>query len=150
MTTGQNGGWARKAPQQEYLDGIWVGYRGFDHFKTEVRYPFGHGLSYTSYETSVRNVSPATSDGSRKVVVSVRNTGSRAGRRAVLLWASKPAQDDAREMPEKELVDFASVNLEPGEEKMIDFNVGFEQVKYWSETARAWKMPSGTVTYRAD
>ena len=149
VTTGQNGGWDRKAPQQEYLDGIWVGYRGFDRFRTGVRYPFGHGLSYTTFETSVREVSDADADGTRTVRVAVRNTGARAGRKAVLLWASKPAQPDA-EMPERELVDFASVELKPGEERTVGFSVGFERIKYWSERAKRWKMPSGTVTYRAD
>jgi len=150
VATGQNGGWDRKEPQQVYLDGIWVGYRGFDRFKTNVRYPFGHGLSYTTFETTVREVSDADAKGVRRVRVSVRNAGSRAGRHAVLLWASKPAQADEPEMPAKELVDFASVELGSGEEKTVEFAVGFEQVKYWSEKANAWKMPVGTVAFRAE
>jgi len=142
VTTGQNGGWDRKPPQQVYLDSIWVGYRGFDRFGFEPRYPFGHGLSYTTFKVEQES-------SGESLRYKVTNTGSRAGRKAVLLWASKPAQADA-EMPAKELVDFASVELKPGESKTVEFKVGFEELKYWSVAANAWKMPSGTVTFRAD
>ena len=135
-------GWARENPRQFYHDGIWVGYRGFDKFGTGVRYPFGHGLSYTDF--SLR----AEQDGDR-LAVEVTNTGARAGRRVVKCWARKPGQPDA-EMPARELVDFASVYLRPGETRTVVFRPGYEELKYWSEKAKGWRMPVGHVILTAD
>ena len=135
-------GWAREDPKQKYLDGVWVGYRGFDRFKTGVRYPFGHGLSYTTFALE------ATA-GTGTLSVKVTNTGRRAGRRVVKCWASKPDQPDA-EMPARELVDFASVFLRPGESKTVLFTPGYEELKYWSVKANAWRMPQGEVRLSAD
>ena len=135
-------GWKRETPKEYYHDGIWVGYRGFDRFGTGVRYPFGHGLSYTTFELTARQ------EGNR-LTVDVANAGPRAGRRVVLCWASKPAQADA-EMPARELVDFADVTLAPGERKTVVFEPGFDELKYWSETAKTWKTPVGEVRLAAD
>lgn len=135
-------GWDREDPKQVYLDGIWVGYRGFEKFGTGVRYPFGFGLSYTTFSLSAEE-----KDG--KLEVTVRNVGKRAGRRVVRCWASKPAQPDA-EMPQRELVDFASVTLKPGESSRVVFAPGFEELKYWSESANAWKLPAGKIVLSAD
>ena len=72
-----------------------------------------------------------------------------AGRRAVLLFASKPQQQDA-EMPKRELVAFDSVNLGPGESTTVEFKLGFEELKYWSEAKNSWQMPKGNVTFQAE
>jgi len=143
-------GWVRETPKQYYYDGIWVGYRGFEHFGIAPRYPFGHGLSFTTFDVSAPAVSEADDGGARKVRVTVRNTGGRAGRHAVLLWATKPTQADASEMPLRELVAFGSVELPAGEAKTISFDIGFEELKYWSEVANAWRMPKGDISFCAD
>ncbi len=135
-------------PWQEYLDGIWVGYRAFDKFGIEPRYPFSHGLSYTKWVTSLVDCNRLQSD-AFDCKVRVANTGTMAGRRAVLLFASKPPQDDV-EMPEKELVAFESVWLAPGESAEIGFNVGFEELKYWSEKENRWLMPKGRIKFMAE
>ena len=83
------------------------------------------------------------------VKVRVTNTGKMAGRRAVLLFASKPQQEDA-EMPKRELVAFDSVNLGPGESTTVEFKLGFEELKYWSEAKNSWQMPKGNVTFQAE
>lgn len=154
-------------PRQEYLDGIWVGYRGFDKYGIEPRYPFGFGLSYTTWEVkccqceNVTNTNVAndqleldigtgnTSTLATLITVRVTNTGKMAGRRAVLLFASKPQQQDA-EMPKRELVAFDSVNLGPGESTTVEFKLGFEELKYWSEAKNSWQMPKGNVTFQAE
>jgi len=141
-------------PRQEYLDGIWVGYRGFDKYGIAPRYPFGHGLSYTTWKygnvTVVEVAGNSRSCGPRwKVSVKVTNTGKLAGRRAVLLFASKPNQPDA-EMPPKELVAFDSVTLGPGQSAVVEFKVGFEKLKYWSEAKHAWQMPKGKISFAAE
>ncbi|MBP5791187.1 MAG: fibronectin type III-like domain-contianing protein [Kiritimatiellae bacterium] len=154
-------------PRQEYLDGIWVGYRGFDKYGIEPRYPFGHGLSYTTWKVkccqceNVANTNVANdqleldigngnnSTMATLVKVSVSNTGKMAGRRAVLLFASKPPQDGV-EMPKKELVAFESVCLKPGESTTVEFKVGFEELKYWSDKENRWLMPNGNIKFTAE
>ena len=143
-------GWTRETPKQYYYDGIWVGYRGFEHFGIAPRYQFGHGLSYTTFEVSAPTVSKADDKGCRTVSVTVRNTGGCEGRHAVLLWASKPPQIDAPEMPLRELVAFESVALAVGEAKTVSFVVGFEELKYWSEASKAWRMPKDGISFRAE
>ena len=134
-------------PKQEYLDGIWVGYRGFDRNGVEPRYPFGHGLSYTTWMTSATRAVRNGDD--YAVECTVQNAGPASGRHAVLLWASKPAQPGV-EMPKRELVAFQSVVLKPGESKTLRFKVGFEELKYWDESSNAWAMPRGETRFFAD
>ena len=157
----------RGEPRLFYHDDIWVGYRGFDKFGIEPRYPFGHGLSYTTWKEEIceccqcENIANANvangqleleigngnnSTMATLVTVRVTNVGKMAGRRAVLLWASKPNQPDA-EMPPKELVAFDSVTLAPGESTVVRFRVGFEELKYWSAAAGAWRMPKGNIDF---
>ena len=141
----------RGEPRQFYHDGIWVGYRGFDKFGTGVRYPFGYGFSYTTWECEIVEMCKYENMEIPNfcVRVKVANTGKMAGRHSVLLWASKPDQPDA-EMPPKELVAFDSVTLAPGESTTVRFTVGVEELKYWSEAADAWRMPEGSVVFTVE
>ena len=124
--------------KQEYLDGIWVGYRGFDHFGTKPLYPFGFGLSYTTFRIE---------KGDGPLSVKVTNTGNRRGREIVQAYVSKPAPDGV-EMPVKELVDFASVELDPGETRQVRFKVGDDSLRYWDEGSSSWKIASGRYALR--
>ena len=137
---------SRGEPRQFYHDGIWVGYRGFDRFGTDVRYPFGHGLSYTTWSEEIVAETNDLAADETEIVVRVTNTGARAGRHSVLLWASKPNQPDAK-MPPKELVAFESVRLAPRQSADVRFTVGFEELKYWSEAAGAWRLPQGEIIF---
>ncbi len=139
----------RGDPRQYYHDGIWVGYRGFDRFGTGVRYPFGHGFSYTTWSAEIIAETNDPAENMTEIVVRVTNTGVRDGRHSVLLWASKPDQPDA-EMPPKELVAFDSVTLAPGESTVVRFRVGFEELKYWSVAAGAWRMPKGNIDFAVE
>ena len=130
----------RGDPKQFYHDGIWVGYRGFDKLGIEPRYPFGHGLSYTTWKEEL------ISREETNILIRVTNTGKMAGRRAVLLWVHKPDQPDA-EMPKKELVAFESVELAPHESTELRFKLGFEELKYWSEKEGRWRMPKGDIAF---
>ena len=142
------GTWSRKDhPSLYYHDGIWVGYRGFDRFGTAVRYPFGHGLSYTAWEVGAPVVEKNGSVYS--ISCEVKNAGRIAGRHAVLLWASKPSRPYA-EMPKKELVAFEDATLAPGEVATVKFRIGFEELKYWSEAEGLWRMPEGEVVFAAE
>lgn len=123
--------------EQWYDDGIWVGYRGFEHFGTRPEYPFGFGLSYTTF--AVRDLRMEGDGGASAEVV---NTGSRGGRCVVQCYVSKPAQPGV-EMPAKELADFASVDLGPGESGRVRFAFDDLTFKYWSERDGAWRTASG-------
>ena len=119
--------------KEYYSDGIWVGYRGFEHFGTRPKYPFGFGLSYTTFEIG---------KGERPFSVSVRNAGSRAGRCVVQCYVAKPNQPDA-EMPVKELVDFVSVELKAGETREVTLEPKPQWKRYWSERANGWRLAEG-------
>lgn len=100
----------------EYREGIYVGYRYYEKNDTKVQFPFGFGLSYTTFAYSDLMISD------KGVSCQVKNTGSRAGSEIVQLYIGKPQSAYFR--PVKELKGFAKVNLEPGEQKkvQIDFD----------------------------
>jgi len=117
----------------EYREGVYVGYRYYDKAGKKVRYPFGHGLSYTQFVYSNLNVS------NRTVTVEVTNNGSVFGCEVVQLYISSPAGALAR--PEKELKGFARVELQPGENKTVQFELDDRSFAVW---AGEWKVPAGT------
>ncbi|MGN0425321.1 MAG: glycoside hydrolase family 3 C-terminal domain-containing protein [Acetatifactor sp.] len=117
----------------EYREGIYVGYRYYDKAGKNVRYPFGHGLSYTSFTYSDIEV-----DG-RRVSVRVANTGERKGAEVVQLYIAPPKGKLFR--PEKELKGFARVELEPGEIQVVTFELNDRSFAVWND---GWKIPGGT------
>lgn len=130
--------------QQEYADHIWVGYRHFDKAKIEPRFPFGHGLSYTSFRLEKAKEETGKEPG---LSVRVTNAGDRAGAEVVQFYLSKP--EDTVEMPEKELVHFEKVFLNPGESKVVSFAPGQEACRFWDESSKAWMVAPGVYTLRA-
>ena len=119
----------------EYREGIYAGYRYYDKAKKAVRYPFGHGLSYTTFTYSDLNV-----DG-RTVRVNITNSGAVKGAEVVQLYIAPPK--DGMFRPEKELKGFARVELEPGESKNIEFTLDDRSFAIWQG---GWKTPGGTYT----
>ena len=117
----------------EYREGIYVGYRYYDKASKAVRYPFGYGLSYTSFEYSDLQVD----DGS--VAVKVTNTGKYAGGEVVQLYIAAPEGGIFR--PAKELKGFERVELEPGESKTVTFILDDRSFAIWAD---GWKIPGGT------
>lgn len=125
-----------------YSDYIWVGYRHFDKAKIEPRYPFGHGLSYTTFSFEKAEAgSPA------EFAVKVTNTGKKEGSEVVQFYITKP--DTRVPMPEKELVHFEKVNLKPGESKVVSYTPDEEAFRYWSEENHKWMIEPGTYLFRA-
>jgi len=138
------------AAVESYDDGIWVGYRGFDKFGVAPKYPFGFGLSYTTFAIANGEVK-VEGEGERWKVfasVQVKNTGKLAGRCVVQCYVTKPGSAKV-EMPEKELADFASVELQPGESREVTFELGFEQLKYFDEAKDAWSLAKGEYVISA-
>ena len=127
-----------------YLDGIWVGYRWFDQAKLEPRYPFGFGLSYTTFELGQPELSAGElhPDGQLTVKVPVKNTGSRAGAEVVQLYVANPGASVPR--PPKELKGFQKVFLQPGESKLATFTIRPRDFSYWDVAGHAWKADAGT------
>lgn len=116
-----------------YLEGVYVGYRYYDKARKAVRWPFGYGLSYTSFAYS------ALKTEGRTVTVTVTNTGSLAGAEVVQLYVCPP--QDGIHRPVRELKGFQKVFLQPGEAKTVTFTLDDRAFSLWQ---KGWKVPAGT------
>ena len=116
----------------EYHEGIYVGYRYYDKAQKSVRYPFGHGLSYTSFEYSGLQIND------KNVSVSIKNTGNVAGSEVVQLYVAPKTQGIFR--PTRELRGFEKIFLLPGESKTVSFALDNRSFSVWSN---GWKIPHG-------
>ena len=127
----------------EYAEGVFVGYRYYDTKQMPVRYPFGHGLSYTSFEYSQPIVSAAAfrEDASITVSVNVKNTGGCFGKEVVQLYIRDKTHAVAR--PDKELKGFRKIALEPGESKQVEFTVDAQSLAYYDVDLRDWYAHTG-------
>jgi beta-glucosidase len=131
--------------QVHYGEGIFVGYRGHDALEQPVSYPFGHGLSYTTFEyrdLSAR-VSGRHDDGDLEISVScvVTNTGSRAGKEVVQLYVRDVEASVAR--PLRELKRFTKVSLAPGEATTVTLRLASRDLSYWSVARHGWVLEAG-------
>ena len=128
----------------EYREGIFVGYRYYDKKKMDVLFPFGFGLSYTTFEYSnlmVDKESMKDTD-TLTVTVDVTNTGSMAGKEVVQLYVADKESTVIR--PVKELRDFAKVELAPGETKTVSFTLDKRAFAYYSVRIHDWHVETGT------
>lgn len=130
----------------EYKEGVFVGYRYYDSKKMEVRYPFGHGLSYTNFEISNLHVDKKQVKGEEAVTVTVEvtNTGDREGKEVVQLYIRDNTKAAIR--PDKELKGFAAVNLLPGEKKTIAFILDKRSFAWYNEAISDWYAQTGDYT----
>ncbi len=128
-----------KAKVIPYTEMIYTGYRWYDTLQIPVAFPFGHGLSYTEFEWS--DMRAQKTDKGIEVSLSIRNTGSRKGRETVQFYVSVPDSRIAR--PAKELKDFASVTLEPGEEKTVSVCIADDRLAYYDVRKNAWMIEAG-------
>src|SRR5271157_1758664 len=127
-----------------YEEGILVGYRWFDARGIEPLFPFGHGLSYTTFAYDNLQATPASvaGDDSVKVTVDVTNTGTRAGAEIVQLYLQDV--DASVERPPKELRGFQKLFLAPGEAQTAAFELSTRDLSFWDEVASGWKAEPGT------
>lgn len=126
-----------------YGEGLFVGYRWYDARDLDVAYPFGHGLSYTTFEYGSPSAT-ILADGDVDVRVAVTNTGSVSGREVVQLYSSLPAAVTQR--PPRELKAFASVALEAGETREVTLRVRRKDLAYWDVRVDSWIVEGGTYT----
>jgi len=129
-----------------YKEGIFVGYRGYEHDHTKPLFPFGYGLSYTTFKFANLAVSPETAGANPQVTVTfdVTNTGSRKGAEVAQVYLSP---DNAKvERPERELKGFERVLLEPGETKHLSVSLDARAFAYWSPEGKEWTIEPGNFT----
>ncbi|MFJ4841290.1 glycoside hydrolase family 3 C-terminal domain-containing protein [Streptomyces sp. NPDC088746] len=123
-----------------YGEGVFVGYRGYDAAAREVAFPFGHGLSYTSFAYSGPRVER---DGDTfSVSVTVTNTGRRRGREVVQIYSSGPAGSTVARPP-RELRGFVSVTLDPGESRDVAVGIPRGELAYYSARESGWRVEGG-------
>lgn len=126
-----------------YEEGIYVGYRYFDTFEKAVAYPFGHGLSYTTFALTGKNF--CRDDKGVQVDIEVKNIGAVPGKEAVQLYLSAP--DGKLEKPAHVLVEFGKTGLlAPGESEILHLEVGNKAMASFMEEGARWVMERGEYT----
>ena len=127
----------------QYRESVFVGYRFYQTFARPVAFPFGFGLSYTSFEIDKFELSqPRLAPGETlEVSVRVSNTGSRAGKEVLQLYFSPPASNLFR--PQKELRAFQKVELAAGESRVVHFKLEHDDFAYWNTCNNAWHCEAG-------
>jgi beta-glucosidase len=126
-----------------YDEGLFVGYRGYDHLKIEPLFPFGFGLSYTRFEYSDLRIERGdrVDPWNLKVSFGIRNIGGRAGAEVAQLYVS--AAEPSVERPVRELKGFAKVFLLPGESKQISLSLDRRSFSYFDARTTRWKADPG-------
>ncbi|MDD7403721.1 MAG: glycoside hydrolase family 3 C-terminal domain-containing protein [Butyribacter sp.] len=134
-----------------YGEGIFIGYRYYDKKKLDVLFPFGYGLSYTTFSydqlaitvngQELKSDMQVKDTDEIKVTCQITNTGKVAGKEIVQLYVQNYIGMENR--PEKELRDFAKVSLLPGETKEVSFTLNYRSFAYYNETAKDWFIESG-------
>ena len=129
--------------QVYYKEGIYVGYRWFGTKGVEPQFPFGFGLSYTTFKYGKPRLSTSslTADGKLTLTVSVTNTGKRAGKETVQLYIGDEKASVDR--PRKELKGFEKVELQPGETKDVSFEITPGALQFWSDKTHSWTAEPG-------
>lgn len=127
----------------EYKEGLFVGYRYYDAKRIEPLFPFGFGLSYTTFEYSNLAVSHASmrDDGQATVTVDIRNAGAHVGKEIVQLYVRDVESSVIR--PYKELKGFAKVELQPGETKAVSFTLDKRSFAYYNVNMKDWHVETG-------
>src|SRR4029079_10934202 len=126
-----------------YAEGVFVGYRGYEKKGVQPQFPFGFGLSYTTFGYDKLAVEPSTEPGTRyRVSFDVTNTGAREGAEVAQVYVGQPGSKVPR--PAKELKGFAKVSLKPGETKRVSVTLDDRSFSYYDAAARRWRADPGT------
>ena len=137
------GNFSRTVVNVEYKEDIFVGYRWFDTKKIKPLFPFGYGLSYTTFSYGKPSLSQTsmTADGSVTVKVDVTNTGKRAGAEVVQFYIADLKSSLPR--PTKELKGFKKVQLNPGETKTVEFTIDRSALEFYNDATKQWTAEPG-------
>src|SRR5271169_3780194 len=126
-----------------YDEGLKVGYKWYDAEKKPVLFPFGFGLSYTSYGYSDLKVTPGNET---TVTFTVKNTGNRAGQEIAQVYAALPVEAGE---PPKRLVGWSKVQLDPGQSKEVTVTIPAMYLSIYDEASSGWKLVPGGYTFMA-
>ena len=127
----------------QYRESIFIGYRYYDKVERNVRFPFGFGLSYTSFEYSdikLKKKNLTKGEGA-KVTFTIKNTGDVAGSEIAQVYVAKPESKIFR--APKELKGFVKIHLEPGEEKKVSVELDDRAFAFWNTATEDWCVESG-------
>jgi beta-glucosidase len=130
----------------DYKEGVFVGYRGYEHNGVKPLFPFGHGLSYTTFAFQNLALAPAAPKCGENVTVSfdITNTGTRAGAAVAQLYLGNPTASVPR--PAKELKGISRVALQPGETRHVTLTLDPRAMSFFDVTSHAWKQEPGKFT----
>jgi len=155
--TGGRGGGGRgnmtpeTGPQETYSEGIFVGYRGFDSKKVEPLFPFGYGLSYTTFDISNLQQAKVERAAGDKTILTVQatvaNTGPREGAQVVQVYVGQNNPSVPR--PPRELKGFSKIDLKPGEKGTVTISLDPSAFSYYSVEKHAWIADAGDYTIYA-
>lgn len=138
-------GYAKGVNYSNHEEDIWVGYRYFDSFHKNVAYPFGYGLSYTTFDFGKPSVKQ--SGNNIEVSVTVKNTGSVAGKEVAEVYVTAPKA--SYDKPEKELKAFAKTkNLKPGESQTLKMVIEKRDLASFDEANSQWKADAGNYIFK--
>jgi beta-glucosidase len=132
--------WPGVNGQVQYSEGVDVGYRWYDSQGDTPLFPFGYGLSYTSFSYSNLHISTLPQGGAATVTATVTNTGKSAGADVAQLYVTDPA---ASGQPPRQLEGFARVNLAPGQSQTVSFPVTQQNLQYWNTSSNGWATSTG-------
>jgi hypothetical protein len=128
-----------------YAEDLFVGYKHYQHRKIKTTFPFGHGLSYTTFAFSNLQIGTpehSTSDISIPLSINVKNTGSLPGASIIQVYTSAPSTSPLTHVV-AQLKAFDKVLLQPGEEKKVEVMLDKYAVSYWDPTISAWVVEKG-------
>lgn len=127
-----------------YKDDIFVGYRGYEHNGVKPLFPFGYGLSYTTFKYSALDIQPGKSAGNYEVSFDVTNTGSRSGADVAQVYVSEDHPSVPR--PPQELKGFARVSLDPGQTRHVVVPLTPRSFTWFDEKSSSWHADAGSFT----
>jgi len=126
-----------------YKEGIFVGYRGYEHSETKPLFPFGFGLSYTTFSLTHLSIKDESTTGAKyRVSFDISNIGNRSGAEVAQVYIADTGTSVSR--PPKELKGFVKVNLKPGETQRATVELNLRAFAYYDTDAAVWKVPAGT------
>ncbi|MEP4534987.1 MAG: glycoside hydrolase family 3 N-terminal domain-containing protein [Cyclobacteriaceae bacterium] len=127
----------------DYSEGVFIGYRWYDKQKKDVLFPFGHGISYTTFDYGEMKLSSKRikENGTVAVTVDLTNSGERSGAEVVQLYVSD--KDSSVERPLRELKHFKKIFLNPGETISVTFYLRFNDLAFWDVNTHDWKVEPG-------
>lgn len=132
----------------DYTEGIEVGYRWYDNHGVKPLFPFGFGLTYTSFDYRHLSVVPNPFRGGLEVSLTVRNTGKRAGKAVPQIYVGA-SPDVTAQQAKRKLIGYQAITLRPGETRRVRIHVDQRQLEYWDAGKHGWQLGTGRRTVYA-